>query len=431
MGKRFIHISDLHIGITLKGRNLIEDIRYVLEKEIAGRILEQAAAEKPVDAVIIAGDIFDRGTTTPEGEQLFGDFLRIVSGKGIKIYCTAGNHDSAVRISSYQEFLSKSGVFVPLPFSAAAPFRIEKLGNISIVMLPFITMTAVKGAYPETVDTIKDTQEAVRYVLDKAHDAIGEQGSLCILVAHQAVGRCVGTELGRQTMISPEVFDGFTYTALGHFHSGSNPEKNERVRYCGSPLCYSLNEAKKTTHGACLDNGSVGGVSQIISEKTVDVIDVEDDGSVSVSHIPVCPQHRVITLKGAFEDIMEYSDSNDCSGDYYYIIFNNTNLPSDFMNQIIRKFPLLLDCVTEAQEIAAEELHGGEIRTDSFREDFGRFFREKTGENAEDELLDAADFIFELTKSAAVEGTAALDRLINRNPALNEEELRTEKENDY
>ena len=425
MSRRFLHISDIHIGISLCGMDLSQDIRHILIDDIAGRILDEARKDKPVDGLIIAGDIFDRGSTSAEAERLFGEFLGAVSSKGIKVFCTSGNHDSAVRMASYQKFMAYSGVYIPEPFSAEAPYRTESLGDVDVVMLPYISMAAVKGAFPETLDSVRNTQEDVRYVLGKVWEDPAAKGRPHILVAHQAVGLFVGKEAGSQQTISPSVFSDFTYTALGHFHSAGNPGGAENVRYCGSPLCYSLNEAKRglDSSGCSYEAPAGGRVSMSIAEKTADIIDISDDGSVTVSQIPLEPEHRVVTVKGGYDDIMSFYSTRDTGNDYYYIILTSKDVP-DGMNALLKdKFPLMLsvrfDDSLRKETDGAQ--YGGEIRLNSFREDFAQFFRQRTGEEPEEDVLSAAEFIFELTKTASRNGT--LGELKERQPILCEEDM--------
>lgn len=405
--------------------DLSQDIRHILIDDIAGRILDEAGKDKPVDGLIIAGDIFDRGSTSAEAESLFGEFLGAVSSKGIKVFCTSGNHDSAVRMASYQKFMAYSGVYIPEPFSAETPYRMESLGDVDVVMLPYISMAAVKGAFPETVDSVRNTQEAVSYVLGKVWEDPAAKGRPHILVAHQAVGLFVGREAGSQQTVSPSVFSDFTYTALGHFHSAGNPGGTENVRYCGSPLCYSLNEAKRglDSSGCSYEAPAGGRVSVSIAEKTADIIDISDDGSVTVSQIPFAPEHRVVTVKGGYDDIMSFYSTRDTGNDYYYIILTSMDAP-DGMNALLRdKFPLMLSVRFDdsLRKEADGAQYGGEIRLNSFREDFAQFFRQRTGEEPEEDVLSAAEFIFELTKTASRNGT--LGELKERQPILCEEDM--------
>lgn len=425
MSKRFIHISDLHIGITLCGADLMDDIRHILIDEIAGRIIDEASKDKPVDGLIIAGDVFDRGSTSAEAEALFGEFLTKVSiKKKVKVFCTSGNHDSSLRIAAHHGFLQLGGVYISQPFSGETPYRIESFDDVDVVMLPYISMVDVKSAFEETKDTVRNTQQAVRYVLDKVWEDPAAKARPHILVAHQAVGASVGKEAGSQQIISPSVFSDFTYTALGHFHSAGNPAGVENVRYCGSPLCYSLNEAKRNLESEeCSRETPNGGkISVSVTEKTVDIIDVDDDGNVTVSQTALVPLHRVVTVRGAYSDIMSYFSTRETDKDYYYFLLTSEDIPEG-MNALLRdKFPLMLSVRLDEslRSRKKEKQLGGEIRLNSFREDFARFFEQRTGEAPDDDVLSAADFIFELTKEASNNGSLA--QLKAGAPILSEEE---------
>lgn len=431
MSKRFLHISDIHIGITLCGMDLTDDLRHILLTEIAENVLDRAEKEKHVDGIIAAGDIFDRETPSAEAEALWGEFLGKMYSRGVKVYCTSGNHDSAVRLASLESVIAPAHLYIPKPFSRSSPYRVERLDEVDIVMLPYITMSMVKAEFPEAAENIKSTAEAVKYVLDMARQEPGAQDRPHILAAHQAVGAAVGREAGAQQMIPPSVFEGFAYTALGHFHSGSNPCGAENVRYCGSPLCFSQNEANRSLDAASpvFVEQTGGSVLEGITEKAVDVIDIADDGSVSVSHIPLAPKRRVIAVRGTYEDIMAYYSGRNTAGDYFYIVLTSSDVPGDFDIQLRKKFPLNLSVRVDEERGAANSAgqFGFEVREDSFRGDFAEFFRQRTGGDIPDEVLSAAEYIFELTKKASRDGT--LNKLCDMYPAISEDDEAEAQEN--
>lgn len=424
MSKRFLHISDIHIGITLCGMDLTDDLRHILLTEIAENVLEMAEKEKHVDGIIVAGDIFDRENPSSEAEALWGEFLGKLYARGVKVFCTSGNHDSAVRLASLESVMTPARLFIPRPFSRENPYRIERLDGVDIVMLPYITMSMVKAEFPEAAQDITSTEDAVRYVLRKVWQEPGAHDRPHILVAHQAVGAFSGREAGAQQTISPDVFEGFAYTALGHFHSGSNPCGKENVRYCGSPLCFSQNESNRSLdHASPITVEQTGGsIIGGVTGKAVDVIDLADDGSVSVSHIPLSPKRRVVAVRGTYDDIMAYYADRDASRDYFYIVLTSSDVPGDFELRLRKQFPLYLTVRVDEEKSAAESSgqFGFEVREDSFREDFAEFFRQRTGGDITDEVLSAAEYIFGLTKKASRDGT--LNSLCERYPTISEDD---------
>lgn len=389
---RFMHISDLHLGKRLNETDLSADIEHALFSEIFGRIYREAAAEapdKPIEALIVAGDIYDKSLPSADAEELFGRLLSTAAGLGMKIFCISGNHDSARRIAANEQLLSKLGIYISREFSAENPVRVERLGEFDIALLPFIALPDVRAAYPD--DDIPDITAAVKTVLSRA-GLPGERP--CILAAHQAVSESGSGLVGTQQCVCSDVFSGFAYTALGHIHTPA--DVGDRVRYCGSPVCFSGSEAKSP-------------------QKYVDIVDIQPDGSCTVQHREIHPLHGFRILDDSFERLM--SDEYPPTTDYCYITVSDFDGVTGVTQQLRTKFVNLLSLKyrTETGSSAEED--------DSFDEDgwsfggeFSRFCRKVTGGDPEEELLKSAEYIFELTEKAFAEGR--ISELQQRTPEL-------------
>lgn len=367
---RFIHISDLHIGKRLCETDLSADIEYALFDEILGRIYREAAEEKQPDALVIAGDIYDKSVPTAEAEETFGRFLTKAAELGMKIYVVSGNHDSARRLASNSGLLSRLGIFICPPFSAEEPLRVERLGGIDIVLMPFVSLSDVRGAFPD--EDIPDITAAAAAVLRRAGTS-GERPR--VLVAHQAVGGAGGI-VGTAECVDVSVFSGFAYTFLGHIHIPADCAEN--VRYCGSPVCFSGREAK-------------------YPQKYCDIVDIAEDGTAAVQHREIIPLRPFRTIEGTFERLM--SDECPSSTDYCYITVSGIDGVEGVAAQLRSKFPYMLSLQYRSDSTAGDISESdGEER--DFRTDFSDFYRTVTHTDIDESLLRSAEYIFRLTESA-------------------------------
>lgn len=385
---RFMHISDLHIGKRLCETDISADIEHALFDEILGRIYREAAEEKAPDALIIAGDIYDKTLPSAEAEEVFGKLLSTAVKLGMKVFVISGNHDSARRVASNEELLSQLGVYISRPFSAQDPVRIEHLGEFDVALLPFVSLSDVRGAYPD--EDIPDMTSAISTILRHA-GLPGERH--CIIAAHQTVemGIAGGSESADRC-----VFDGFAYTCLGHIHTPQN--KGERVRYCGSPVCYSGSEAKQP-------------------QKYCDIVDIQPDGAFSVQNIEIQPLHGFRVMEDAFVDLM--SDKYPMTNDYCYIKVSEADGVEGVAAQLRTKFPNMLSLTHENHAADnSEEETGGD--GEDFCEDFRSFYKAVTHTDIAEDILRSAEYIFRRTEEAFGNGTTS--ELEAASPQLGEEE---------
>ena len=234
---KFMHLSDLHIGKRLNDLSLIEDQAYALD-----RVIELAARER-VDAVLIAGDVYQKASPQAEAMTLFDSFLTRLAEKGMRVFIISGNHDSDRRISYFSKFLKKTGVFVSEAFEGMLQTVTvsDEYGPIYIHLLPFLRPTSVKRFFPDS--EIHTYEDAVRAVI--SHSNV-DQTKRNILICHQLVTGAETCDSEEETVggldnISPSAFDGFDYVALGHIHKPQRAGR-DNMRYAGSLLKYSLSE---------------------------------------------------------------------------------------------------------------------------------------------------------------------------------------------
>ena len=302
---KFIHLSDLHLGKRVNDFPMTEDQRFILE-----RILEIIYEEKP-QAVLIAGDIYDKPLPPAEAVSLFDDFISRLNDMDTEVFIISGNHDSAERLSFGSHIMDKQGIHFAGGYDGGTRcFSIDdEYGKVNFYMLPFIKPVHVRQAF---VDDDKGTgiatfTEAVSFAIEKMGVDIDERN---VLMAHQFVTGAARSDsedisVGGLDNVDSSVFSPFDYTALGHLH-GPQAAGAESIRYCGSPLKYSFSEADQTKSVTIVEMG----------KKT----DGTCKADIRVSEL--VPLRDMKVLRGKFSELT----------DNYYIKHINTN---DYMRIIL------------------------------------------------------------------------------------------------
>ena len=293
---KFIHLSDLHIGKRINEYSMLEDQAHILSS-----IIDIIDDVKP-DAVIIAGDIYDKAIPSAEAVQLFDDFLVKLSERSLHVFVISGNHDSPERISFGARLMEKSGIHLSPVYDGNIKSVTLKdtYGSVHIHMLPFIKPAHVRRFYDEE-DVVSYT-DAVRVALSKQDFNKNERN---ILITHQFVTGAQRTEseeisVGGSDNVDSDVFEGFDYVALGHIHRAQSCGA-DNIRYSGTPLKYSFSEAK--------DN------------KSVTVAELFEKGTVKISQIPLVPLRDMHEIKGTYNSVMmrDFYKDTTYTEDYMHI----------------------------------------------------------------------------------------------------------------
>lgn len=297
---KLIHLSDLHLGKKVHEASMLEDQRYILQ-EILGIINEEAP-----EAVLIAGDVYDKSVPSAEAVRLLDDFLVELSRRPLQTCLISGNHDSPERLSFGGRLMEKSGVHIaPVYDGTLTPLTLtDAYGPVDIYLLPFLKPAHVRRFFPER--EITSYTDAMAAVLEAAEVDTDRRN---VLVTHQFVtagseqpDRSDSEELsvGGTDNVEACVFDAFDYAALGHIH-GPQKVGRETVRYCGTPLKYSFSEAHH--------------------HKSVTVVELEEKGMVRVSTRPLTPMRDMVELRGTYNEIMLHSfyDGTSWPDDYVHI----------------------------------------------------------------------------------------------------------------
>jgi DNA repair protein SbcD/Mre11 len=308
---KFLHVADLHIGRRLSGFSLQED-----QAEILAQILSAAEA---CDAVLIAGDLYNKPQPAGDAVRMASGFLTSLAALGKPVFLIAGNHDSPEQVAYCREMLGHSGIFASDVFSGRLQKHVlrDEKGDIAVYLLPFIKPIHVRGYFPDR--EIATYGDAVRAVLES--ETI-DPSIRNILVAHQYVAGAADCEseekiIGGLDQIPAELFRPFDYTALGHLHSPQTAGA-VNVRYCGSPLKYSLSEEKQF--------------------KAVIIADLPEKGRLSVHPVPLRPLRDVRSVKGMVSDLtgMPYSM------DYVHATVTDEITPLDAVGSLRITFPNLI-----------------------------------------------------------------------------------------
>ena len=279
---KFFHLSDLHLGKRLNEFNLLEDQDYIL-RVILGLLDE----EKP-DAVLLAGDIYDKAVPSAEAVQLFDFFLRRLAERGLQVFVISGNHDSPERIAFGSRLMDPSGIHMsPVYDGAVRPISLrDEWGEVKVYMLPFLKPAHVRRFFPEA--EIGSYTDAMRTVIE-AMDV--DPAARNLLVTHQFVTGAARSEseeisVGGTDNVDASVFDRFDYVALGHIHSPQSVER-ESLRYCGTPLKYSFSEARQ--------------------EKSVTVVELGRKGELRLRTLPLTPLRDMRELRGSYMELTALS----------------------------------------------------------------------------------------------------------------------------
>ena len=211
---KFIHLSDLHIGKRINEYSMLEDQQYILKQ-----ILKIAEEEKP-DAVLIAGDIYDKSIPGGDAVMLFDRFLTGLSERKIPVLLISGNHDSSERLAFGRKLLSESEVYISEVFggSVTKVTKEDEYGKINFYLIPYLKPATVRHYMPEK--EIADYQSAMEAVIESLDVDFHDRN---VFLAHQFLTGALRSEseevsVGGLDDISAEIFEGIEYVALGHIH---------------------------------------------------------------------------------------------------------------------------------------------------------------------------------------------------------------------
>lgn len=369
---KLLHIADIHLGRRMDEYSLYDDQKHIM-KQIVDIALAQA-----VDAVLMAGDIYDRSVPSTEAVGLLEEFLVTVSQHNIPVYLISGNHDSPERLAFAHQLMRHSNIFISPSYEGKVePLTLKKNQEaVDIFLLPFLKPALVRKYFPEQeIDSYTTALQVAisQMTLSKDHPNI--------LLAHQFVtgsSTCDSEELsvGGSDQVDLAVFEGFDYVALGHLHS---PQKvgRETVRYSGSPLKYSF--------------------SEVSHKKCVTIVDTADH--MAISTVPLVPLRDLQDLKGTYLDLTAKSFyQNKNLQDFFRITLTDEEDIPDGLFRLRSIYPNLLKLRYDNQRTQKESDvdHLKQAEQESPFQLFSRFYQEQNGGEFSPEQ---ASFLQELINS--------------------------------
>ncbi len=354
---KLIHLSDLHLGKRVNEFSMLEDQKYILTRCI--NIMDE---ERP-DAVILAGDIYDKSVPSAEAVLLFDDFLVRLAKRGLQVFVISGNHDSPERIAFASRLLDAGGVHLsPVYGGKIEPIPLQDaFGTVNFFLLPFIKPAHVRRFFP--AEEISSYTDAVRAAIGNMELNPQERN---VLVTHQFVTGAVRSESEESTVggadnVDACVFEAFDYVALGHIHGPQNID-SEKIRYCGTPLKYSFSEARH--------------------EKSVTVVELEEKGSLRVRTVPLVPRRDLREIRGSYMEVTareNYAGTN--TDDYLHITLTDEEDIPDAVGKLRAIYPNLMKLDYDNLRTRTQTVIDGaeDVERKSPLELFGELYEKQNG----------------------------------------------------
>lgn len=373
----FLHTSDWHLGATGGERDLWDDQKYFIDA------ICSIVREKRVDAVLLAGDVYDRSVPAASAIGLYDYAMNRLCGElGVKVLTIAGNHDSAERLASCAGLLDKAGLY--LQGAAQREPRVVEFADSQVFFLPWVTEEKIKSLYPEERDGINGLTDAYRVAVNHMREKF-IPGKHHLLLSHAFITNAEtstsdrAAEIGFATQVPASVFEGFDYVALGHIHKPQ--QVNPFIRYSGSPMAYSFGKEER-------------------QEKSVTLIDT---AAMTQQVLPLPLLHRWTTLTDSYEALLAGEYPEEIREGYVRLNVTDTAVGLDMLSRLRQVYPNAL--------VVAGKTYDGEDTTITLTmeqleqmesdpaEVFKSFCREEMGQ-------EATDHFFQLFAQAVEEADA-------------------------
>ena len=284
---KFLHLADLHIGKRVNDFSMIEDQRAILEQIVA------IGSAQQIEAVFLAGDIYDKSQPAVEAIELFDDFLNQWKELGIPVFLISGNHDSPERIHYMSRLLKKNQIYIAGVFRGEMDYVewTDSYGPLRIYMLPFVKPGLVRHYLNEEIENYDQAIEAV------INHTLIDDSLRNVLIGHQFVigqdsmpeqSDSENISVGGVDQVYANRFERFDYVALGHLHA---PQKigYPHVRYAGSPLKYSASEVNQ--------------------KKSVTIVSLLEKGKIDIQQVALRPLREMLSIRGSLEEILSQAGS--------------------------------------------------------------------------------------------------------------------------
>jgi exonuclease SbcD len=358
---RFIHTADWHLGRLFHSLHLTDDQRFTLEG------LLKLAQTLQADAVVIAGDVFDRAVPPPDAVELLDSIVaRLALDAGVAVVMIAGNHDSAPRLEYFSELARRSGVHVVGRVGREVrPAEVRGADGTEVRFWP-LAYTDPESARDEMGrDDLHTHEEVIAAQLETiARDANGSARN--VAVGHALVANCLQSEsereltVGGTAAVRASLFSDFDYVALGHLHQRQTAG-SERIRYSGSLLKYSFGETDQ--------------------HKSVTVVDLGPGGQLAVREESLPVLHDVRRVTGAFAQLLSQEVDERLAAAYVEVVLTDTDPILNPVDKLRERFPNIRSLRREESErvMAGPGAGSSGIKTRSTADLFEDFFLDVTG----------------------------------------------------
>lgn len=376
---KFIHTSDWHIGRQFHHVSLLEDQRFVLDQ-----IVEFAAAES-VDALLIAGDIYDRSVPPAAAVELLDDVLkRLCVDLKIPVILIPGNHDSAERVGFGSHQLKQAGLHILADLRRVAePVVIQKGNEVChFYGIPYNDPEHVRNCFDADAS---DYQQAHEWLMQEIKPRMDDQVAN-IVISHSFVAGGTASEserplsIGGADQVSADLFECFDYAALGHLHEPQS-KTSESIRYSGSIMKYSFSEQHH--------------------DKGMTLVEFEHNRLSKIDHVSLKPLRDMRIIEGTLSEVLEAGRVDPNADDYVMVRLTDTQAILDAMGKLRTVYPNTLHLEkpgllgnADAQSIDREKLKRGEL------EMFSDFFQQMTGNPLSDEQTKAVQQTIESVHNA-------------------------------
>jgi exonuclease SbcD len=385
---KILHTSDWHIGRTFHGHSTLEHLRFVLEE------LVSIVAERTIDVVVVAGDIFDSATPAAENYRVLTDVLRGIRDAGATVIMTSGNHDSATRLGFQSEFAQLAGIHIltrqeehlePVTLS-------DEHGPVHFYGIPYLEPSLIRHHYPDV--ELRSHTQVLSFVMDRIRADAAARGGRYVVLSHSFVvdvaptliatdpvsaGDVVASDVERDItsggldFVPMSTFDGPDYVALGHIHGRARLD--DRVRYSGAPLHYSFSEANKPRGAWVVElgkepasrAGTAQGASRSSRSRSVSAL-----GEIDWVDLPV--PRRLSVLTGTIDELVSEAAYAGFEQDWVSAILTDQVRPMDGMRRLQERFPYCV--VLEHRPVvteAAATTYSARVKSKSDNEIVGGF----------------------------------------------------------
>ncbi|MFG1643654.1 exonuclease SbcCD subunit D [Amycolatopsis sp. NPDC049252] len=315
---RFLHTSDWHVGRTFHGADLLAE-----QEAVLGHLADLVAGEA-IDAVLVAGDIYDRAVPSAEAVRVATAAVARIRAAGAQLIVTPGNHDSAPRLGAFAEFAAAGGLHLRTTVAGLAEpvLLADEHGPVACYGIPYLEPEPSRHALgvPDARGHTGVLTEAMRRI---RADLATRPGVRSVVLAHAFVTGGEPTEsertiaVGGVEQVPGSVFDGVDYVALGHLHGPQTLA--EHLRYSGSPLAYSFSEARQ--------------------RKSVWLVDVDAGGLAEVRRHELPVPRALATLRGELEDLLVAPEHDAVLAHFLSVTVTDRVRPVDAMRRLRVRFP--------------------------------------------------------------------------------------------